>query len=350
MKSWCRLFLIFVLMISAGCSEKQSVQYSVSFDTRGGQQIMPVMVDKNHPIEVEDPVREGYTFEGWYSSPDLSAKWDKNDKVTEDTVLYASWSKQTRTISFETNGADPIEPITLKYGESFSMPSLTISKEGYGFQGWFYDRNFTNPYSGSFEVTEDVTFYAEWKELTYAEIKVMNLISQKDYGMVNGTEAASLLMALQSAGHALDYNFASFVKNIPYSTDGTPVTGFAGDPWADTEQIDGILPEALETWANNYGSAKNISGCEMEDLIGCILEGHPVVVWLTNAFQATQPVNYPWGAYKTNVCVMTLYGYDEGNNSFLVADPTGRNDGLYWVSYKTFQNVWTVYPGAVEIW
>ena len=64
MKSWCRLFLIFVLMISAGCSEKQSVQYSVSFDTRGGQQIMPVMVDKNHPIEVEDPACGRWTENG----------------------------------------------------------------------------------------------------------------------------------------------------------------------------------------------------------------------------------------------------------------------------------------------
>ena len=346
-----KLFLIISVAVITGCSDsKKGTVCSVSFDTRGGEAIPAASVEYGQTLEVEDPVREGYTFDGWYSSPDLSAKWNKDDKVTEDTVLYASWTKQTKTISFDTGGADPLESVTLPYGSVFAMPSMSLAREGYGFQGWFYDTAYQEPYSGSFEVTEDVTFHALWKELNYNEIKIMNLISQNDYGVVNGTEAASLLMALQASGHALDYDFPSFLKNIPYSYDGNPEHGFAGDLWADSDQIDAILPSALAEWGNNYGNAEDISGCDPEELIEKVMASHPVIVWVSGRFQTTQPAKFPWGTYRTNPCVMVLCGYDEGNNSFLVADPTGYQEGQYWIGFQQFKKVWSIYPGAVEIY
>ena len=47
---------------------------------------------------------------------------------------------------------------------------------------------------------------------------------------------------------------------------------------------------------------------------------------------------------------MTLIGYDEKRNEFKIADPSGWNDGIYWVTYQQFVNSWECYRGAVEVW
>ncbi len=41
----------------------------------------------------EDPVREGYTFAGWYADEALTEAYDFGSAVNEDTVLYAKWTE-----------------------------------------------------------------------------------------------------------------------------------------------------------------------------------------------------------------------------------------------------------------
>ena len=40
-----------------------------------------------------DPVREGYTFAGWYADEALTEAYDFGSPVNEDTVLYAKWTE-----------------------------------------------------------------------------------------------------------------------------------------------------------------------------------------------------------------------------------------------------------------
>ncbi len=42
--------------------------------------------------EPSSPVREGYTFEGWYRDAARTDAWDfAADTVEQDTILYAKW-------------------------------------------------------------------------------------------------------------------------------------------------------------------------------------------------------------------------------------------------------------------
>ena len=42
----------------------------------------------------EAPVREGYTFTGWYRDKDLTVLWDQDkDTITESMTLYAGWQE-----------------------------------------------------------------------------------------------------------------------------------------------------------------------------------------------------------------------------------------------------------------
>jgi uncharacterized repeat protein (TIGR02543 family) len=67
----------------------------VTFDSNGGTDV-PVKKQMYGELleEPEDPVREGYTFTGWYKDPACDDLWDvETDTIESDTNLYAGWQK-----------------------------------------------------------------------------------------------------------------------------------------------------------------------------------------------------------------------------------------------------------------
>ena len=71
-----------------------SSECTVKFETNGGSKIDPVKVIFGEKLtELEDPVREGMYFAGWYKDIHLSQKWDfENDTVRGNMTLYAKWT------------------------------------------------------------------------------------------------------------------------------------------------------------------------------------------------------------------------------------------------------------------
>lgn len=66
--------------------------FTVKFDTDGGSHIEPVRAMHSEKIEVENPVKEGFVFTGWYTDRACTQKWNpKSDTVTESMTLYAGW-------------------------------------------------------------------------------------------------------------------------------------------------------------------------------------------------------------------------------------------------------------------
>lgn len=71
---------------------KASAGYRVTFDSAGGSAVPSAMPAKDKPMaQIADPVREGYTFLGWYTS--YGAKWDFSQPVSGDMTLTAKWQK-----------------------------------------------------------------------------------------------------------------------------------------------------------------------------------------------------------------------------------------------------------------
>lgn len=52
-----------------------------------------VSVKHNTLLIMEDPTKEGYSFDGWYLSPDYSVVFNPNQPITKDVYLYAKWTK-----------------------------------------------------------------------------------------------------------------------------------------------------------------------------------------------------------------------------------------------------------------
>ncbi|MBE7051589.1 MAG: hypothetical protein E7395_03360 [Ruminococcaceae bacterium] len=70
--------------------------YTVKFETNGGSKIENVKVAKNKLIEKpQDPQREDYIFDGWYSDEQLQNAYDFNTKVTKSITLYAKWTEKS---------------------------------------------------------------------------------------------------------------------------------------------------------------------------------------------------------------------------------------------------------------
>ena len=93
--------------------------------------------------------------------------------------------KKEITISFDTQGGSKITPITIRSGESLTLPK-TPTKEGFVFDGWYLDSNCIEAYDDSYVVSKNITLYAKWRELVAGE--EFNVIFNLNYGTDNIVE------------------------------------------------------------------------------------------------------------------------------------------------------------------
>lgn len=144
--------------------------YSVVFDMQGHGSSVTFVEEGSLVEPVEDPVVAGYTFDGWYTDEEYSKKFNfAKTKITKNTILYAKWSLVEYKISYELGGGENNSGNPEMYtAESATIILKKPSKEGYVFDGWYYDKNKTQAAtqitSGS---TGDKVVYAKWSVRTY---------------------------------------------------------------------------------------------------------------------------------------------------------------------------------------
>ena len=93
--------MVLTLLPTAAFAEGEipdSTNVTVTFDSDGGSAVEPQSVPQGQQVQrPADPVKEGYTFIGWYDKNDLDNKyynmpeWNFRYSVTGDMVLVAQW-------------------------------------------------------------------------------------------------------------------------------------------------------------------------------------------------------------------------------------------------------------------
>ena len=70
--------------------------FTVEFRTDGGSQVASQKLMYGDLVQrPEDPVKEGYTFEGWYWDDEYKLAWNfDTDTVTGDMYLVAKWAEK----------------------------------------------------------------------------------------------------------------------------------------------------------------------------------------------------------------------------------------------------------------
>jgi uncharacterized repeat protein (TIGR02543 family) len=116
----------------------------------------------------DDPIKNGFTFGGWYKEPALNNRWVfGTDTVTADITLYAKWEPvrtvTTRIVTFDAKGGDPAPGTqTVAQGGKVREPPA-MTKTGLTPGGWFRDQGLTAPWDfGTDTVTTNITLYARW--------------------------------------------------------------------------------------------------------------------------------------------------------------------------------------------
>ena len=159
-----KLFIVLVILISViflSCENPLFVKitnlYNVDFITNGGSEVASMRtseITQNPVTEKQDAV-----FEGWYTtSTFVGTAIVIPYEVTENICLYAKW-KEKYTVYFETNCNQQIQSY-----KTFIVDSIpVIERDGYYFDGWYTNQNFTGEkVSFPYSLSQNTTFYAKW--------------------------------------------------------------------------------------------------------------------------------------------------------------------------------------------
>ncbi len=119
--------------------------------------------DLDQTIDQAEPVREGYTFVGWYADEDLTTPVTFGQTLTGDTDVYAKWVANKLTLSFDTAGGSQVDSQEVDCGSLAEEPSAP-TKDGYVFEGWYTDSELTESFDFSTPVSSSATLYAKWVE------------------------------------------------------------------------------------------------------------------------------------------------------------------------------------------
>lgn len=210
----------------------REVDYTVFLKGNGGEVYgrdeYSFTVNYGQTYTLPTPVREGYTFTGWYDSAgsrydaevEMEYAWSGNMEFT------AHWDQTVVNVTFM-DGGDVIGREEYYYGAYVNEPAAANVPvpEGMEIEGWYTDPDFTAESKWNFDtmtVTDDVTLYVKFEGQNYYVTFHGNGGSNADNG--------------NSYTYSVPYGNDSPVPASDYFTrDGYKFIGWSGTPYGKVE-------------------------------------------------------------------------------------------------------------------
>ena len=112
-------------------------EYTITFDTNSDNKMDSIKINYEDEINFEsNPIKIGYSFLGWFIDYNLTEPFNLTHMPAQNLYLYAKWSINEYTITFDTQNGSYVEPISGEHGTVINVPS-SPTKEGYSFDGWY---------------------------------------------------------------------------------------------------------------------------------------------------------------------------------------------------------------------
>ena len=175
-------------------------KYTVTFDANGGT---GTMADQEFTYDAEQALNEnkfsrtGYTFKEWTTNADgtgdkYADKATVKNLATEGSVtLYAQWTANKYTVTFNANGGETANPENREVTFDAAYGELaTTSRKGYTFVGWFTAKDGGTEVESTTVVAtaDDHTLYAHWMPNTY-NYEIHYYVQQPDGSYVEDASA-----------------------------------------------------------------------------------------------------------------------------------------------------------------
>ncbi len=238
------------------------------------------------------PSKPGYTFKGWYTASSGGSKWTGTIVgFTKDVTVYAQWTPNTYTITWDVDGSTTTS--TQVFDTVLSLPE-SPSKENYHFAGWWTEEEGGDQVTAEtiYTTASNTTYYAQWFQVFSVTVPatlplVVNENGQSyssDVVILNNSSGDIKITAVtvnscsdwvivpystNMANEKVDSNCVGFkINDLSTTQTGTTETLALPAPWTVPKQ--GTLP--LEYDARVSASSKAFTN-------ECILEIVFVVKW-----------------------------------------------------------------------
>jgi len=143
--------------------------YTVTFNGNGG---LPSPTSKSVTYAstygpLATATLTGNTFKGWFTATTGGSQVTAASVVTitTDQTLYAQWTADSQTLTFNSNGGSGVTASTQAFGTTVSAPTAP-TKTGYTFAGWYNESGLTTTHSFS-TMGLSTTVYAKWTAMPF---------------------------------------------------------------------------------------------------------------------------------------------------------------------------------------
>lgn len=206
-----------VLLFALALVACKTTEYTVSFNSNGGSAVTAIVVEKDGKVvQPASPTRDGFVFNGWFTSEQLTTAYDWNDAVTKDLVLYAKWTaiaEDQFIVSFDSQGGSFIAPVIVEDGDPVAKPANPI-RTGYNFVAWTLNGvayDFATP------VTGNISLIATWAvkgQTTKAETYRTYISETTNLNPYSETlaNASDLYGLVSDALYSGDYDWATAIE------------------------------------------------------------------------------------------------------------------------------------------
>ena len=212
-------------------------EYTITYNLGGGYNHAKNPASYNIEsvkIDLEDPYRPGYTFEGWEEDDTTIETGSTGNKN-----FTAEWKPTDYSILWIVDGEVYSNDKYNIESNSVAFPTAP-EKEGYTFKGWYENGNLVK----KIEITEDNIgnriFYAEWEVRTYS---ITYIVDNQSYSVDKKYATYNIETGLDALPAELEkdgYTFKGWYDNAAFEGDAVMVilAGSTGDKtfWAKWEE------------------------------------------------------------------------------------------------------------------
>ena len=206
-------------------------------DDSGRNSNEDTVIVKNGSTLKQPHIADGpYNVEGYYKDEAMTQPFDWNAPITANTTVYVNYAKHNVTFYISANiDAVRTEPQkTVAYGTVIRQPEIK-TPAGYTFDGFFSDREMTQPYDWSKPVQKDTVVYAKYSKTEIPSTGEDK--TQYDFIIKSNVEEAKFSSAKVASGTSIKeptvnapegFTFDGFFKDEamtqPYTGWGKPIT------------------------------------------------------------------------------------------------------------------------------